>query len=678
MEDPVRLRRKDTTKGPPLRILSLDGGGVRGYSMLIILQELMHRTFVEIEGRAPKRHEIPKPADHFDLIAGTGTGGLIALMLGRLRLDIDTCKDLYVRLTRRVFETDKTFAGIPYKKTLFKAQKLEEAIREAVRDHTISEFEGNDVLANATPMTPDSPRSQASGGVDDIPSRTLSQNSRYSQVGMSPVNPPRNYGSLRWGNANALLYDARETRTKTAVTAMFAGKRSSGSSVMLRSYDSRKEPASDVNCSIWQAGRATSATGLAFKPIQIGQSNYHDEGSGKFNPAPQVLDEAVINEWPGREVGVFVSIGTGKRPAGTTEQQSEWWEGFMGGTIGSFADARRRLISKIEGCETTHEYMMHEHLSARQVNPENYYRLNVEVGVGEFGMNEWDRLSDISTGTRVYLSKSDVQSINLGAAAKLARVHFAKKRFDRTARSQANRGRLSWQDGYDSTPESNPEISLPSNPMAVELPGSEPYLSPQSIPRRSYDHRPSVADMKYTVVTSDEFPQPVNPTPDDNTATTPTQLSYSQSQNGHQYSHNSYQNNNNHHRSVSAATSTYSHHHIPSPTYPPPRHSGESLGYSPPPTSAPPPPPMYPSGPPPLPPKTPLPYPDDVSPVSAGTQPSPRVGSGPATFMNMGDLRRNLPYPVSGVDQDGYGGGITDDGAPPPSVNMRNKPTISR
>ena len=55
-----RVGRKDTTKGPPLRILSLDGGGIRGYSMLIILQELMHRTFVEMEGRAPKRHEIPK------------------------------------------------------------------------------------------------------------------------------------------------------------------------------------------------------------------------------------------------------------------------------------------------------------------------------------------------------------------------------------------------------------------------------------------------------------------------------------------------------------------------------------------------------------------------------------------------------------------------------------------
>lgn len=194
--------------------------------------------------------------------------------------------------------------------------------------------------------------------------------------------------------------------------------------------------------------------------------------------------------------------------------------------------------------------------------------------------------------------------------------------------------------------------------------------------------------MKYTVVSSDEFPQPANPTAAEQyTPTTPTQLSYSQSQNSHNhhYAHSNSFSNSNHNRTVSAATSTYSHNHsnhIVSPTYPPPRPSGESLNHSPPPTSAPPPPPTQPVGPPPLPPKTPLPYPDDEpSPVSATTQPSPMLGNGPATFTNMGDLRRTLPYPVSGVDQDGYGqygGGFGDEGAPPPSVNMRSKPTISR
>ena len=382
MDDGVRLHRKDTTKGPPLRILSLDGGGVRGYSMLIILQELMHRTFVETEGRAPQRHEIPRPCDHFDLIVGTGTGGLIAIMLGRLRLDIDTCKDVYARMTRKVFETDKTFAGIPYRGTLFKASKLEEAIRECVSHHTVDGDEGNDSIATAQPMSPDTPgfnRSSYSTGLQ----RTPSVSSRYSQLGVSPLSPRMG----RWGNPNALLYDLRENRTKTAVTAVYKSTPRGGAPALLRSYDSRKESAPEFECTIWQAGRATSATGLAFKPIKIGQSVFIDEGNGKFNPSPQVLDEAVLNEWPGRDVGVFVSIGTGKRPNGTGNQQHLWWEGFVGGAIGDFAEARRRLMSKIEGCEETHQYMMSEHLAKRGVNPENYFRLNVEVGVGEFGMN---------------------------------------------------------------------------------------------------------------------------------------------------------------------------------------------------------------------------------------------------------------------------------------------------
>jgi hypothetical protein len=181
--------------------------------MLIILQELMHRTFVELEGRPPRRHEIPKPCDYFDLIIGTGTGGLIALMLGRLRLSVDTCKDVYIRMTKRVFETDKTIAGIPYRSTLFKASKLEDAIRECVREHTVYDDEGNDEFDAPTP-TADAP--MAPGSAFRGPTRSLSVASRYSQIGASVADfrdPPSH--ASRWGNPNALLYDNRENRTKT-------------------------------------------------------------------------------------------------------------------------------------------------------------------------------------------------------------------------------------------------------------------------------------------------------------------------------------------------------------------------------------------------------------------------------------------------------------------------------
>lgn len=160
----------------------------------------MHRTYVEIEGRAPRRDQIPKPCDHFDLICGTGTGGLIAIMLGRLRLDLETCKEVYVRMTRKVFETDKTIAGIPYRSTLFKASKLEEAIKECVREHTVYEAEGNDGPALDVQM----------------PRRHASNASVVSFSNRSPTSAVSQAPSLaRWGNPNALLYDTRENRTKT-------------------------------------------------------------------------------------------------------------------------------------------------------------------------------------------------------------------------------------------------------------------------------------------------------------------------------------------------------------------------------------------------------------------------------------------------------------------------------
>lgn len=609
--------------------------------MLIILQELMHRTFVEIEGRAPKRHEIPKPCDHFDLIAGNGTGGLIALMLGRLRMDLDTCKDVYVRMTRRVFETDKTFAGIPLKSTMFKASKLEEVIRECVKEHTVFEDEGNDTLANATPISPDMPSNTSTPVASDFPQRTLSQSSRYSQLSLSP-STQRNvgFGSLRLGDPNALLYDTRENRTKTAVTAVLKG---TSQTVLLRSYDSRKEPAPEVNCTIWQAGRATSAAAMAFKPIRIGQSWYLDEGAGKYNPAPLILDEAVRNEWPGREIGVFVSIGTGKRPASTNNQQHEWWEGFLGGTMGDFAEARRRLISKLEGCEETHKFMLNEYLTERQVNVENYYRLNVEVGVGEFGMNEWARLSEISTNTRIYLAQREIEMMIQSAAAKLAKVHLARIRHQRAEAREQNLQhpgpRNSWQNQWD-----RPLPSVPSNPMAVELPGDDMFYQ-TPVPRPgSFEHRPSVAEQKYTVVPEDAYP--ISPNSMQNTSQQRPVQPYSGGNKippqslGHQNSTSSVHSHANSHQSVPSPRQS-TEHQTPLPQQLQ-RHQQQA-------------------SPPPLPPKTPLPYPDYQQ--SAVSPQNVNSFGGPRTFMNMGELGRRLPYP--------------DVPGPPPAVNTANKPSLS-
>lgn len=202
---------------PPLNLLTLtDGGGVRGYSMLILLHDFMHKTYTEChDGEPPEPDQVPKPCDYFDLIAGVGTGGLIAIMLGRLRMNTKDCMRVYVQMTRKVFETDKTIAGIPYRSTLFKASMLEEAIRACVRsfEHerdVAQEDEYRDMpMSSSSFSRPESIMSDKNG----MPrTSTSSTSNRFS--GMS---------SDIWtalGDPNAPLEDSRrERRTKTYVEA---------------------------------------------------------------------------------------------------------------------------------------------------------------------------------------------------------------------------------------------------------------------------------------------------------------------------------------------------------------------------------------------------------------------------------------------------------------------------
>jgi uncharacterized protein len=78
------------------RILSLDGGGVRGMLSVGILEHL-ERTIEEVEGRPMRLGE------WFDLIGGTSTGSIIATLLA-LGWRVAEIRDLYERLGPLVFK----------------------------------------------------------------------------------------------------------------------------------------------------------------------------------------------------------------------------------------------------------------------------------------------------------------------------------------------------------------------------------------------------------------------------------------------------------------------------------------------------------------------------------------------------------------------------------------------
>ena len=73
-----------------VRILAMDGGGMRGMATVQMLRQIER-------GSGKKIHEL------FDLICGTSTGGMLAVALGIKRFSLDQCEEIYKTLGKLVF-----------------------------------------------------------------------------------------------------------------------------------------------------------------------------------------------------------------------------------------------------------------------------------------------------------------------------------------------------------------------------------------------------------------------------------------------------------------------------------------------------------------------------------------------------------------------------------------------
>ncbi|KAF3209374.1 hypothetical protein TWF191_000431 [Orbilia oligospora] len=74
----------------------------------------------------------PRPCDYFDMISGTSTGGIIAIMLGRLQMSIDECIQAYRDMAKQIFGIDtlERLARFGATKARFDAEVLERVIKK--------------------------------------------------------------------------------------------------------------------------------------------------------------------------------------------------------------------------------------------------------------------------------------------------------------------------------------------------------------------------------------------------------------------------------------------------------------------------------------------------------------------------------------------------------------------
>lgn len=91
----------------PFRVLSLDGGGIRGLYSAALLQQLTVRIARLQPGSAEERLDL---GAKFDLIAGTSTGSIIAVALAA-GLPLEDVVELYREESQRIFQRPMPLKG---------------------------------------------------------------------------------------------------------------------------------------------------------------------------------------------------------------------------------------------------------------------------------------------------------------------------------------------------------------------------------------------------------------------------------------------------------------------------------------------------------------------------------------------------------------------------------------
>lgn len=233
---------------------------MRGLFSIIVLEKLMEEVR-KID--APDKEDALKPCNYFDLICGTSTGGLLALMLGRLRMDVHDCKEVYKSLSSQVFKKPKL--RFPGKMALdairgkawFSGERLESNIQKIVKQH-ISKSEEEQLKEQGIK-------------IEDAPLATTNNNN-----------------------------------SRCFVCALVEGGHGCD---RLRSY-AVSAGAGGPFCTIWQAARATSAAPLYFPPITINCRKYFDGGMHSNNPILEVVKEAIRPD-EGHRFDAIVSIDCG-------------------------------------------------------------------------------------------------------------------------------------------------------------------------------------------------------------------------------------------------------------------------------------------------------------------------------------------------------------------------------
>jgi predicted acylesterase/phospholipase RssA len=329
-------------------VLSIDGGGFRGLSCLLVLESLLENLGLAAENQSGQQPI--RPCDIFDMICGTSTGGILAILLGRLGLTcgqaITEYKSLMIALFGENMDEEKMWENI------LSGQHLSAARFDRELARIVTQYTGN----ADTPME-----------IGD-PSQSLSHTFVTVTKGIT------SYGEEPYP---------------------------------LRSYPrtNRSQKKALPHGHVWtirQAARATTANPFYFDAFTLKGTEFRDSGLSSFNnPARLALNEARLRYGKTTKI-ILISLGTGLKDFLPVDQQKAGAKKEVRPqdiqrvtdtitkripnvkkireTIDRLMDFAKKQMEVAVNTEQTHDSMYQEFKTINQ--SEAYFRFNREQGVG--------------------------------------------------------------------------------------------------------------------------------------------------------------------------------------------------------------------------------------------------------------------------------------------------------
>ncbi|KAH3907616.1 hypothetical protein HBI56_179990 [Parastagonospora nodorum] len=319
-------------------LLSLDGGGIRGYWTLLVLQQLMiciareesrqmngseeHHSFYPSQfpsnvtrgdyndEEKEKRRLAPGhraftwacvrdarkflPCHYFDYICGSSTGALIAIMLGRFRMPVWDCLQEYEKMSHLIFGkpriiSQRNIGIVQWPK--FSATAMEKAFQD------VTARRREQILRSTEDITFPSPQGIC---------QTFVTTRGYERKKDAPVTVEKLYLLRTYvpGRRERLVSRSRQLTNSSTFN------------------DERRNERSADNWQVWRVARAATAAPMYFTELAHRQDGISESGTvtyfsdGGFGAENNPTDEGIteIRSLHGLEnLGAVVNVGTSRK-----------------------------------------------------------------------------------------------------------------------------------------------------------------------------------------------------------------------------------------------------------------------------------------------------------------------------------------------------------------------------